>query len=87
MKEKILKIIKEIQPYEEINYDTLLICEGILDSLSMAELIVTIEDEFLIDIPEEMIIEENFQTIETIEIMIERVRLSYEDYRRDMGRT
>lgn len=80
MKEKLLKIIKEIQPYEEINYNTLLTSDGILDSLGMAELIVTIQDEFSIDIPQELIITENFQTIETIEVMIERVRSSHENH-------
>ena len=67
MTEQLLEMLREIQPYEEINQDTLLLDEGILDSLTMVEFIVEIEDKFLVDIPERMITEENFQKIETIE--------------------
>lgn len=74
MTEQLLEILREIQPYEEINQDTLLLDEGILDSLTMVEFIVEIEDKFLVDIPERMITEENFQKIETIESLIKRLR-------------
>ena len=63
MTEQLLEMLREIQPYEEINQDTLLLDEGILDSLTMVEFIVEIEDKFLVDIPERMITEENFQKI------------------------
>ncbi|MDE5823128.1 MAG: acyl carrier protein [Lachnospiraceae bacterium] len=74
MKERLLDLLKEIQPYEEIDYDTLLVSEGILDSLGLAEFIVALQEEFGVDIPEDMITEENFQTIETIRVMIEKLR-------------
>ncbi len=74
MTEQLLEMLREIQPYEEINQDTLLLDEGILDSLTMVEFIVEIEDKFLVDIPERMITEENFQKIETIESLIKRLR-------------
>ena len=35
MTEQLLEMLREIQPYEEINQDTLLLDEGILDSLTM----------------------------------------------------
>lgn len=74
MKEQILEIIKRIQPYEEINCETLLMDDGIIDSLGLAELIVSLEEAFEINISEEMIREENFQTIGSIEEMIKALR-------------
>ncbi|MDE7417797.1 MAG: hypothetical protein K2N44_16085 [Lachnospiraceae bacterium] len=74
MKERLLELIKGIQPYEEIDYDTPLMGGDILDSFGLAELIVDLQEEFALDIPEDMITEEYFQTIETIEAMIEKLR-------------
>lgn len=70
MKEQILEMVKRIQPYEEIDGETLLMDDGILDSLGLAELIVSLEEAFQVNIPEELIREENFQTIGSIEEMI-----------------
>lgn len=74
MKERLLELIKEIQPYEEIDYNTPLMSGEILDSLGLSELIITLQEEFGLDIPEDMITEDNFQSIETIETMIEKLR-------------
>ncbi len=74
MKERLLELVKEIQPYEEIDYHTPLMSAGILDSLGLAELIITLQEEFVLDIPEDMITEDNFRSIETIEEMIEKLR-------------
>lgn len=74
MKERLLGLIKEIQPYEEIDYNTPLMSGEILDSLGLSELIITLQEEFGLDIPEDMITEDNFQSIETIETMIEKLR-------------
>lgn len=74
MKERLLELIKEIQPYEEIDYNTSLMSGGILDSLGLSEFIITLQEEFVLDIPEDMITEDNFRSIETIETMIEKLR-------------
>ena len=73
MQDKILEIIRGIQPYEEIDKETQLITNGILDSLEFAELVMALENEFHISIPEEMVNEENFQTLITIEDLVRRL--------------
>ena len=48
------------------------ISEDILDSLTMAEIIVTVEDEFNIEIDVEDLLPENFVNILTINALIEK---------------
>lgn len=73
MQDKILEIIRGIQPYEEIDNETQLMTNNILDSLEFAELVMALENEFHISIPEEMVNEENFQTLITIEDLVRRL--------------
>lgn len=73
MQDKILEIIRGIQPYEEIDEETQLMTNDILDSLEFAELVMALENEFHISIPEEMVNEENFQTLITIEGLVKRL--------------
>jgi acyl carrier protein len=63
IKISILKIIEEINPYEEINEDTKLISDGILDSLTLVILINEIEEEYKITIPEEYVKPECFENV------------------------
>lgn len=73
MQDKILEIIRGIQPYEEVDNKTQLMTNNILDSLEFAELVMALENEFHISIPEEMVNEENFQTLITIEDLVRRL--------------
>ena len=66
MEEKVLEIIKKFKDTENIQIDTDLIHLGILDSLSMMELLFALEDEFKIEVDGEDIIPENFTTVKTI---------------------
>jgi acyl carrier protein len=61
MTEKIINLIKEIRPYEEITETGDL--SGILDSLAVFNLITAIEEEFDIIIDDEKIIPENFSSV------------------------
>lgn len=70
MKDVLYKIISEINPFEEINDDTLLIEEGILDSLSFVYLINGIEEQMNIVIPEDLISPRNFSSISAIENLL-----------------
>ena len=74
MKEQLLKLLEEIQPYEEIGFETRLFDEDILDSLEFAELLTAIEDTFEIQIPEEKINRFNFYTILEIEKLLKSLR-------------
>lgn len=64
--EEITNIIKEINPYIDINQDTELIDSGILDSLSIVFLITQIEDRFGVYVDEKLVVPENFKTLEKI---------------------
>ena len=62
----IYDILNDVQDYDNIGYDTLLMKEGILDSMSILYLIYELEEKFKISIPLEDVIEENFKTIDAI---------------------
>lgn len=64
--EKVLKILQEINPYEEINEESRLIEDAILDSLTLVLLISEIEGAFQIKIPEDKLQPELFENIPMI---------------------
>lgn len=66
MKEKLYKILNEIAPYEDVEDETELFEEEILDSLTLIFFINEIEECFDIIIPEEEIKPENFSCISNI---------------------
>ena len=65
-----------IQFNDNIDYknETALLTDGIIDSVSLVELVTVLEKSFFIDIPLEEIIPENFNSIENIWGMIERLQ-------------
>ena len=66
MSEKILEILREIEPYEEIDETSSLIEDGILDSLTLVVLISEIESAFQIKIPEDKLQPELFENVPKI---------------------
>lgn len=70
LKKQILDILKEINPYEEIDENSLLIEEGIIDSLSFFVLISELENKFQIHIPEDRLQLEQFENIGKIEELV-----------------
>ena len=71
MKQKIISIIKEINPYEEFDEGTDLIEEGILDSLSVMILLSELERKFGIKVDMEKIEIENIKSVIEIEKYID----------------
>lgn len=67
MVQKILELLREINPYESIEEDTLLIEDGILDSVGVVTLVSLLEEEFEIEIPGEEMIPENFTTVAAVQ--------------------
>lgn len=74
MKEKVLKLLSE--EFLDIDFTTTdaLVDDGILDSLVLVELISTLSMEFGIEIPYEEIIPENFNSLDAITAMVERLQ-------------
>lgn len=73
MIDKILNIVRELNPYDNVEIDTQLLDEGILDSLTLVILIEEIEGEFGISIPENMLQPELFETVSKIEQLIKNL--------------
>lgn len=74
MNETILKLLTEEFPEIDFNASDTLVDDGILDSLTITGIIATLSMEFGITIPYEEIIEENFNSIEGLARMVERLQ-------------
>ena len=74
MNETILKLLTEEFPEVDFSASDTLVDDGILDSLTITVIIATLSMEFGITIPYEEIIEENFNSIEGLARMVERLQ-------------
>lgn len=72
--ERIIEIIKEIRPAANIDENTKLIEEKIIDSLAMIMLVAELNDEFDIEISAMDIVPENFATVKDIFAFVERIQ-------------
>lgn len=73
-KDKILEILQEINPYEEINEDTELIESGLLDSMSILVLVTELEEEYKMVIDEKLIVPARFVSVRTIVEFLQQLR-------------
>ena len=69
---KIEEILLECGVEEDVIHCNDFIASDVMDSLTMAEIIITIEEVFQTEIDPEEIIPENFVNISTISALIER---------------
>jgi len=76
MRERIIALIHEVNIYAEVESNTHLLEEGVLDSLSMLFLIELLESEYSFKVPEEELRPENFLTVDTICDLVKRVRFA-----------
>lgn len=72
--DRIIEILKEINPYIDVDSGTQLLEDGVLDSMGIMFLVASIEDAYDIEIPGEEIIPENFDNIDSIEKLIRRFK-------------
>ena len=74
MKELIIEILEDIQP--EADYETwqTLIEDHILTSLDVLSLVAELEDEFDVTIPTVEIIPSNFNSVDAIAAMVDRLQ-------------
>lgn len=74
MKEQIIEILEDIQP--EADYETCqtLIDDHILTSLDVLSLVAELEDELDVTIPTVEIIPSNFNSVDAIAAMVERLQ-------------
>lgn len=71
---KILQILQELNPYEEITEDTELIESGILDSMSILVLVTELEEEYKIIIDEKLVVPERFVSVKAIAALLKQLR-------------
>lgn len=71
--DKIIEIIKTIKPVANLDENTSLIQDKIIDSLSMIRLVAELEDEFDVEISARDIVPENFENVPAIYNLIERL--------------
>ena len=73
MKERVLEILKEINE-DIVDYDgDNLLTDGIIDSLSVIDLVAELSDAFDIDITAKYIVEENFKSVDAIISLVEQL--------------
>ena len=73
MEENILEILKDINPYVEIAEDTMLLEEGVLESMSILLLISELEKSYNIEIPLDKIVEDDLVDVNAISNMVRRL--------------
>ena len=73
MEEKVLALLQAEYPEIDFTASDELVDDGILDSLTLTGIIAVLTIEFGITIPYEEIVEENFNSIEGMAKMVERL--------------
>ena len=71
--EALLNILSELHPEVDFENNEELIDDGILDSLDLVTLITEINDRMDVSIPPEEIVPENFNSVEALLALIERL--------------
>ena len=72
MEEKILAMLKDINPYVDIKRTSSLIEEEILDSMGLLLLITDLEKEYQIELSLDDLQEEDFENLGSIVALVER---------------
>ncbi len=71
--EKLMKILQEVKPGVVYEGKTDLIDSGVLDSFDVITLVAELNEAYEIDIPVEEIVEENFNSVEAIYSLIQKL--------------
>lgn len=74
MRNTVLKVLQDEYPNIDFESSDALVDNGILDSLTITGIIATLSMEFGIDIPYEDITEENFNSVDAMAAMVERLQ-------------
>ena len=72
--EKLLAILKDIDPDIDSENEEHLIDDGLLDSMQVLELVSTLEDEFDIEVTPTELVPANFNSADSMWKMIERLQ-------------
>ena len=74
IREKIIKILKEVKPTKNLEGITDIVEGGYLDSFEIMHLISNLSDEFGVEIAVDDIVPDNFNSVDAIVAMIETLK-------------
>lgn len=72
--ERLIEILEEIKEDVDFTAETALIDDGILDSFDILQIISALNEEYDISIPASEIIPDNFNSVESLLKMVERLQ-------------
>ncbi|MBE7005071.1 MAG: acyl carrier protein [Ruminococcaceae bacterium] len=73
MKEQVLKVLQEECPDIDFTTSKELVTGGMLDSITITTIIAALTMEFGIEIPYEEVVEENFDSLDAIVKLVEKL--------------
>ncbi|MCR5024982.1 MAG: acyl carrier protein [Lachnospiraceae bacterium] len=74
MREKILEILNEVRPDVDFENETELVSNNILESFDIVQIVAELDDEFDIEITPKDLVAENFNSLDALEELIERLQ-------------
>lgn len=74
MRDQVLAVLTEEFPGVDFEASDELVADGVMDSLTITGIIAALTMEFGITIPYEEIIEENFNSVDALAKMVERLQ-------------
>ena len=72
--EKLLEILQRVRPDVDFKNETLLIDDGILDSMDVVSIISELDDEFGVQVRINELIPDNFNSVEAIWNLIQNMK-------------
>ncbi len=74
MRDKILEILLEVRPDVDFENETELVSGNILESFDIVQIVAELDDEFDIEITPKDLTAENFNSLNALEDLIERLQ-------------
>ena len=74
MREKILEILNEVRPDVDFENETERVSSNILESFDIVQIVAELDDEFDIEITPKDLVAENFNSLDALEELIERLQ-------------
>lgn len=72
--DELLEILKEAKPDVDFSTEKALIDNGVIDSFDVVQLVMKLNEEFDIEIGAEEIVPENFNSVDSMWAMIQRLQ-------------
>ena len=72
--DKLIEILQSFNQSITVGMEKKIVTDGVIDSVDIVSLISELEDAFGIEIPMEDIVEDNFDTVDAMWAMIQRLK-------------